>query len=105
MHEQVPLPCIFGCTDSSDEITHYFLCSALWQIASQSLGVEAPLDLATRLCLKDPTPCTARVLALTFSLYHYAKSRAKELGGAVVIGSCKVQRIAFEAARALAGHV
>ncbi len=105
MHEQMLLPCILGCTDCRDEINHYFLCSPLWQIASEALQVEAPLDLATRLCLVSPTPCTVRLLALTFVLYHYAKTRAKELGGATVVGSCVVQRIAFEAACTFVSHV
>ena len=105
MHEQMLLPCIFGCTGGRDEVNHYFLCSPLWQIASEALQIEAPLDLATRLCLVTPTPSTVRLLALTFVLYHYAKTRAKELGGATVVGSRDVQRITFEAARTFLSHV
>ncbi len=105
MHEQLKLPCIFGCRDAKDEINHYFLCSPLWWIASEALSVEAPLDLATRLCLRNPTPCTARLLALTFMLYHHVKSRAKDLGGANHVGSIVLQRIAFESARTFVNHV
>ena len=105
MHEQIRLTCIFGCREQPDEINHYFVCSPLWQIASQSLQVEAPLDLAQRLCIDKPTPDTARLLALVFALYHFSKTRAKELGGAPAVGPNAVQRIAFEAARALKNHV
>ncbi len=105
MHEHVKLACIFGCRDQHDEINHYFLCSPLWQIASQSLQVEAPLGLAQRLCIDKPSPDTARLMALVFSLYHFSKTRAKDLGGAPIIGPNAVQRIAFEAARALKNHV
>ena len=105
MHEPICLSCIFGCRNEPDEINHYFLCSPLWQIASQSLQVQAPLDLAQRLCIEKPTPDTARMLALVFSLYHFTKTRAKELGGAPVLGPNAAQRIAFEAARALKDHV
>ena len=105
MHEPTRLSCIFGCREQPDEINHYFLCSPLWQIASHSLQVEAPLSLARRLCLEEPTPDTARLLALVFALYHFSKTRAKELGGAPVLGPNAVQRIAFEAARSLKNHV
>ena len=105
MREQDLLPCVFGCSGANDEINHYLVCSPLWQIASGALRIEAPLDIATRLCLLNPTPDAARLLALTFSLYHHAKSRAKELGGATVIGSCTVQRLTYEAACALINHV
>ena len=105
MHEQIRLTCIFGCREQPDEINHYFVCSPLWQIASQSLQVEAPLDLAQRLCIDKPTPDTARLLALVFALYHFTKTRAKELGGAPAVGPNAVQKIAFEVARALKNHV
>ncbi len=105
MHEPEKLPCIFGCGDGLDEINHYFLCSPLWQIASRAMQIEAPLDLARRLCTVSPTPESVRLLALVFSLYHFSKHRAKDLGGALPIGPCTVQRIAFEASHALVKHV
>ncbi len=105
MHEHERLSCIFGCREQPDEINHYFLCSPLWQIAGQSLQVQAPLCLAQRLCIELPTPESARLLALVFALYHFCKTRAKELGGAPVIGPNAVQRIAFEAAIALEDNV
>ncbi len=105
MHEQELLPCIYGCSGANDELNHYFLCAPLWQIASQALHVEAPLGLSQRLCLEGPTPDTARLLALVFSLYHFSKSRAKELGGATKLGPNAVQRLAFEAALSLSSHV
>ena len=97
MHEHDRLACIFGCRDQPDEIRHYFTCSPLWQIAGEALHVEAPLHLAQRLCIDNPTPESARLLALVFALYHFTKVRAKELNA--------VQNIAFEAARALKSHV
>ncbi len=105
MHEHDRLACIFGCRNQPDEINHYFFCTSLWQIASQSLRVETPLGLAQRLCIAEPTPDTARLLALVFSLYHFCKTRAKDLGGAPYLGPNVVQNLAFEAARALRNHV
>ena len=105
MHEPDRLGCIFGCREQHDEIGHYFLCSPLWQIAGEALGVQAPLDLTSRLCLCSPTPIQARLLALVFQLYHHTKSVAKEQGGAHTLGSRHVQRIAFESARTFVNHV
>ena len=99
MHEAESLPCLFGCAGERGEINHDPLCSPLWQIAAEVLKVESPIELGSRLCVVDPSPERARLLALVFQLYHHAKTRTKEMGGFTSVGSRHVQRMAFEAAR------
>ncbi len=105
MHEPDKLPCIFGCRDAPDDLRHYILCSPLWQICSQVLGVEAPLQIGERVCVVCPSPERVQLLALCFQVYHYAKTRAKELGGYQTVGSHTVQTIAFESAHTFLHHV
>ncbi len=105
MHEAETLLCLFGCAGEKDEIHHYLLCSPLWQIAAEVMKVEFPLDLGSRLCVVDPSPERAQLLALVFQLYHHVKTRTKELGGFASVGSRHVQRMAFEAARTFVHRV
>ena len=105
MHEDVLLPCIFGCRGAQDSLNHYLVCSPLWQIASASLCCEAPLHIGPRIGIIDPTPQRLQLLSLCFCIYHYTKSRAKELGGAPVLGSNRIQDIASESARTFLNHV
>ena len=84
---------------------HYLLCAPLWLICSQALQVEAPITLGERIGVVRPSVENLQLLALCFQVYHYTKSRTKELGGFFRVGSCHVQRIAFEAARTYRTHV
>ncbi len=104
MGEEEKLPCIFGCREARDELTHYLLCAPLWLIASEALRVETPFSLGERLCLVSPSPEHVQLLALAFQIYHGTKSRSKELGGPIFLGSNRVQLIAAESARAFIGH-
>ncbi len=105
MHEQEVLPCIFGCRSETDVLGHYLMCTPLWLICSRALSVEAPLHLGERICVMNPSVETLQLLALCFQVYHYTKSRAKELGGFHAIGSNHAQTIAFESARTFRNHV
>ncbi len=105
MHEPVKHSCLLGCAHANDDIRHYLLCSPLWQIAGQALGAEPPLDLAARLCLVEPCTERARLLALTFQLYHFGKAQVKAFGGPQFCGSNHVQSLLVEASRALKNHV
>ena len=105
MHEPCKLPCIFGCTGEKDQLTHYLFCFSLWHICSSVLGIEAPWDITMRLGISSPTPERAKLLALAFMVYHNSKTRAKELGGTLLIGSNHVQRIASESALSFVRHL
>ena len=48
MHEPVVYNCLFGCSESQDNISHFIQCSPLWQIASQALNVVDLLSLSKR---------------------------------------------------------
>jgi len=75
MHEDIALPCIFGC-DASDTLSHYICCDPLWTavISSSYKNVEllncSPL---VRLCLETPSVESARLIAIAFSCYHSLK--------------------------------
>ena len=103
MHEQQLLPCIFGYRGEDDDMG--LLRSPLWQICSGSLGVDALILLGET--IRVVSPCVERVqfLGLCFQVYHYTKTRTKELDGYGFVGSNHVQRIAFEAAHTFLNNV
>ena len=105
MHEPVKLQCIFGCRDELDCMNHYLLCAPLWHICSEVINLEAPLIVGERIGIVNPSVDKLRLLALVFQVYHYTKSRAKELGGVPCMTSNAVQRIAFEAAHTFKTHI
>ena len=64
-------PCIFGCVDGSDKISHYLECSILWQFARSSLKVnEQSVQFLSRLCVSDPSSDKLKLLAFSHALYH-----------------------------------
>ena len=105
MHEQTTLPCIFGCQGETDAILHYLLCSPLWLICSESLGVESQWNLMSRICVCNPLPESAQLLSLVFLVYHHTRSRLKEIGDFECIPCIRIQSIASEAARELKHHI
>jgi hypothetical protein len=106
MGEVTKLPCIFGCRLELDCQNHYIACSSLWQIAAAAMGLEAPLSLSARLCLSNPSPQSMQMLALVFMVYHYTKSRIKDMHGIQAgVDSNIVQRIAFESSRTFLSHI
>ena len=72
MHESIRRGCLFGCSESCDDLHHYIVCSPLWQIASQALKVNDPFNIEERLCLVLASPIRAQLLAMVFCLYHAA---------------------------------
>jgi len=105
MHEATRLPCIFGCSGERDDLSHYLFCSPLWQIAGAALGTEVPLDIPTRICIHSVSVEHVQLVALVSTVYHYTKTRVRELGGFAVVGQRATQQIATEACRTFAGHV
>ena len=71
MHHDVIRPCIFGCVDAYDEITHYFACPCLWQFARETLKLqENSISVGARLCLSEPSFDKLSLLAFCHTLYH-----------------------------------
>ena len=64
-------PCIFGCEDSRDELCHYLVCPALWQLALHSLRIsEVSILFLHRICVSEPTHLKLQTLAFCHALYH-----------------------------------
>ena len=105
MHEHSVHCCLFGCSESKDDLDHYLQCSPLWQIASQALGVQDPFNLEERLCLKLPSVGRAQLLALVFLLYHFAHSKARNLTSDAIPNPREAQNSIFQAARTFIHHV
>ena len=75
MPESIKWPCIFGCTDCSDEIRHYIQCPILWQLAREALSIsEQQFSIEHRLCLIDCSLDKLRLLAYSHLLYHALKN-------------------------------
>ena len=71
MHHDIIWPCVFGCTDYYDEITHYFACPCLWQFARETLKLqENSISVGARLCLSEPSFDKLSLLAFCHTLYH-----------------------------------
>ena len=63
--------CIFGCKDARDELCHYLLCPALWQLARDALRIqETSIFILQRLCISEPTTMKLKTLAFCHALYH-----------------------------------
>jgi len=103
MHAPHPLPCIFGCLDSRDELRHYLICPLLWQFAREFLNVcEPAISIASRLCLVQPSVEKLRALAFVHSLYH-ALSKEQHLcvSEGVLNDTMNLQRTASGLARSV----
>ena len=63
--------CIFGCKDTRDELCHYLMCPALWQLARDTLRIqETSVFILHRLCINEPTPLKLTTLAFCHALHH-----------------------------------
>ena len=48
LHEINQLPCVFGCTDSKDTLSHYLVCPVLWQLAREVCPNEESSSVPSR---------------------------------------------------------
>ena len=103
MSETELRPCLLGCTDCADNINHYIQCSPLWQIASKALGIVDPFDFNMRLCLDQPSPGHAQLLALVYTLYHVAHNSFSR--DDVRPSPLATQKNLVEASRAYGQHI
>ena len=69
----VRLPCIFGCEDEPDSLSHYITCDPLWTLVfSASRADSSILQSATahKLCLIDPSPESVARCVIAYQSYH-----------------------------------
>ena len=103
MHHDIIWPCIFGCTDCRDEITHYFACPCLWQIARETLMLqEDSILVGARLCLTEPSFDKLSLFAFCHTLYHAC---VHDPGCIVHDGRIQAPNIVQNRATQLAGNV
>jgi len=81
LHTLVRLPCVFGCPDCVDELSHYLICPTLWLFAREALHIqEISLGIGERLCLRSPSFDKLKLLAFCFSLYHAIRNDSGCIG-------------------------
>ena len=68
-HEQVRLPCIFGCKCTIDTLEHYLTCKRIWLIADKHCADTVGTSVLHRLGLKEPCPKKFRRLAIAYTVY------------------------------------
>ena len=105
LNESVTLPCIFGCQHEKDTLVHYLTCAPLWHIVREAMKIDIPIFIEEKLGFVSPSPEQLESLALAFQLYHFAKSRLKELGGFACVSCHRVQQMTSEASRAYVKHI
>ena len=76
LHEVNQLPCIFGCTDSKDTLSHYLVCPVLWQLAREVCPNEESSSVPSRLCMNLPCKVCLLRLSIAFGIYHSIKNDA-----------------------------
>ena len=99
MHEQVRLPCIFGCAESGDHLLHYTACSQMWKTIDTELGILFGRMLpsqSARLCMRNPSYRSLAMLAIAFKGYHWLKiDRYDEILSNCTSGSFEVTHDLF----------
>ena len=77
-HEENRLGCIFGCTESSDNMLHYIRCEPLWTCISLCSGASVSASPSCRICLSDPSRLSCLQLVLAYTIYHTLKGEHRE---------------------------
>ena len=72
-HETVRLPCVFGCLDCKDNLSHYLKCEPFWTIIISSLNMHQSwlqCTPAAKLCLTHISPQNLFLMGIAFKTYH-----------------------------------
>ena len=67
------LPCIFGCLNARDELSHYIQCEVLWTMIAACTGSrleDLTITDAQKLCWCTPSLWSCKRLTVAFSVYH-----------------------------------
>ena len=78
-HESIRLPCIFGCNNEKDTLSHYLSCDRLWRVVAKHSRVQIRASILDKLGVKDPMPERFKNLALAFAIYHAMKLSHRNL--------------------------
>ena len=73
MKETIRLPCIFGCLDMKDELSHYLCCDILWTIVCAASHTHVDVLSQTpevKCCLCFAQQATLSRWNVAFTLYH-----------------------------------
>ncbi len=75
MHEEVILPCLFGCSGKNDVLNHYLQCPHLFALCNYLFKVDScPL---IRIGFKNPSIHNLKVTACVFTAYHVMKAQVR----------------------------
>ena len=75
-HDPTQMPCIFGCTDATDALSHYLVCDPLWTITTCAACLDTSWlsrDIPHKLCLMNPSHRSILLMVLTHRVYHRLK--------------------------------
>ena len=81
-HEDIRLPCIFGCQDCKDSLAHYLECDILWTTIICTYGLDTSwlkASASQRLGLTNPSKTSLTLIAVASRSYHAIKMGNKEV--------------------------
>ena len=76
------LPCIFGCDDEIDCLSHYLVCQPFWTLIGSALNLPLSfidVDPVHKLNWVEPTIARAQLLAVAFHCYNAFRIARKPL--------------------------
>ena len=79
MHEDIRLPCIFGCQSAPDDFAHYLVCDTLWDMLRKHFREYISHLPQSRLALPFPTPYNVLIVGCAFHTYHALKIGLREV--------------------------
>jgi len=72
-HEEVRLPCLYGCRGEPDALQHYLVCPRLWRTVAVATHQRVPDDPLERLCVRNCSRSNLRLLSVASRSYHTLK--------------------------------
>ena len=79
-HDEVTLPCIFGCSDGcEDDLAHYLKCTFFWSLIESKISFDIPSTCLERVGVRNPSKRNFHLLAATFQAYHGTKKWLRDL--------------------------
>ena len=79
MHEDIHLPCMFGCQSAPDDFSHYPVCDIVWSMLRKHFHQYISHLPQTRLALPFPTSCSILIVGCAFHTHHALKIGAREV--------------------------
>ena len=85
MHESPILPCIFGCKDATDVLSHYLKCDILWSLICEAFVGDLSPCLMSRMSFIEPTQRKLIHIACAFEMYHALKIGQRHVVDAAIV--------------------